>query len=413
MRWKYRTTRALTILAGVSALALGTGGGAGAAAAPATTPPGPWFQTDYNAAASRANLAETTLTTATLSKVRYLRSITAPPNPPAEGCVANQGMVAPVLSGGSLYVIASGVVSDYDVTTGRLIWRRNPDPTFSTVYRSLAVSKGVVIAGGVGCDSVSDPNGFLVAFDAATGAKLWSSGTTAGGGALSSMVVANGLVVAIGSSEGSGTIVAAHNVTTGAPVWEGDFEACGGNRVIVVRGLVVFTACNGSLTNFLQADSLATGKRVWRRTGNWTVLRGDSPAASGATLYARLGNTVEDLNPQTGATRFSLPGAADVLAVGATQAYATCSNADVCGYSVATGKRLWGTVTLGIPQSAAEAGGVLYMSGGDTVNATTGAVLRTLWVNFSGTTTALAVGNGHIAVVNDPRVADIYGLPGS
>jgi hypothetical protein len=60
------------------------------------------------------------------------------------------------------------------------------------------------------------------------------------------------------------------------------------------------------------------------------------------------------------------------------------------------GHQLW-QKAYGSQQLAVEAGGVLYLGNGQTVNATSGSQLRPRWQSPT-TTTALAVGEGRIAV---------------
>jgi hypothetical protein len=48
----------------------------------------------------------------------------------------------------------------------------------------------------------------------------------------------------------------------------------------------------------------------------------------------------------------------------------------------------------------------------DTFNTATGEFLVQLWQPFS-LATALVIGDGRIAAVTDPRIIDLYGLPGS
>lgn len=167
-------------------------------------------------------------------------------------------------------------------------------------------------------------------------------------------------------------------------------------------------------TPFLQGDSLATGAQLWRRSGTWQVERGDLAASAGKNVFASSGGSVYDLNPLTGATRYTLTGADSVLAVGSSQVYASCSGISVCGYQLSDGHQLWSASGGGQPL-AVEAGGVLYLSDGQALNATSGAPLTYVWEqpNVTAATRALAVGEGRIAVVNDPRVLDLYGLPGS
>jgi hypothetical protein len=58
---------------------------------------------------------------------------------------------------------------------------------------------------------------------------------------------------------------------------------------------------------------------------------------------------------------------------------------------------------------AAEADGVLYLDQGVALNSSTGKTIAALW---SGGATGLAIGDGRIAVVTDPRVIDLFGLRG-
>jgi hypothetical protein len=92
MRTSFRAAR-IAVAVGALTVALGgTGQSAGAATAvaanhraagkagavtAAAAPASPWSQTDYNAAQSRANLTEKTLTRAAVGKVRYLRGMAA------------------------------------------------------------------------------------------------------------------------------------------------------------------------------------------------------------------------------------------------------------------------------------------------------------------------------------------------
>jgi hypothetical protein len=82
----------------------------------------------------------------------------------------------------------------------------------------------------------------------------------------------------------------------------------------------------------------------------------------------------------------------------------------VCGYALGSGAQQWSESEF-LPQPlAAVAGGVLYLGDGTVLRANTGGQLKFLW---SGDASWLAVGNGRVAVVADPRVLDLYGLPGS
>jgi len=398
------TTAKVAMIFG-TALAVVSATGA-AAAQPAAATSSSWSQTDYNAAQSRANLAEQTLTRSTVGKIAFLRSVAAPPVP-VNGC--GQAVVAPVLTGGSLYAVTSGYLTKYNAATGRITWRRNPDPTFTQLYTALAVAGGLVVLGEVDCLSASDPNGIIQAFNAATGALVWSQPITPAGGALAQLVVSNGFVVAAGFSEAGGLPVSVHRLTTGALVWYRLTNPCAPGDVLVDAQVVVAYSCPATGGERLVGSKLATGARVWSRSGNWQLQRGDTDTIAGRHVFAtNPGGTVVSLNPLTGQTQYSLAQATDVLAVGGPQSYASCGFG-VCAYSTATGSLRW-QVRPGLTVALAAAGGVLYTDAGFALDTGNGQTLATLW---QGPATWLAVGQGRIAVVTDPRILDLYGLPGS
>jgi outer membrane protein assembly factor BamB len=384
-----------------------------ALAASAAVPVGSWSQTNYNAAQSRANLGETTLTPATVGKSRYLRSVVAPPTPPAkQGCQPDT-VAVPVLTGGNLYAVANGWLSRYDAATGRRIWRHlaaTAGEAGSLRYQALAVAGGFVVVGESDCGSVSDPNGYIQAFRASTGALVWSRQITAGNGNVNAVVVYGGYVVAAGSSVGGGTIVAVRKLTTGGLVWARSFQFCAAASLAVVDQLVMSPGCKRTGVVALTARKLATGKLVWSRSGAWQIQRGDLPGLAGSHLNVISSTgSVLDLNPATGHTRHTLAGATAVLAVDGSRAYAACGTGAVCAYSTSAGSQMW-TTPDSAPVLAAEAGGVLYLADGTVLNASTGKIITRLW---SGQAQSLVVGNGRIGAVTDPRILDLYGLAGS
>ena len=411
MRFTSRTLVSAVTLLAAAALVAGSGTTALGASA-ATVSPGPWAQTDYNAAMSQANPGESTLTPATLSKVGYLRSVTAAPDSES-GCNPDQGYVAPILTGGDLYALANSRLVAYQASTGHTLWQQLPDPTWSSTFFSLAMSGNLIIVGSEYCGSVSAPNGIIQAYSAATGAPAWSAPANSTEGPMSAMVVADGLVIGSGASSDAGTIVSAHQASDGKLVWQQSYGCANETGpAVVVGGVVVFAACtNSNDTPFLQGDSLATGARLWRRSGTWQVQRGDLATSAGKNVFAISGGSVFDLNPQTGATRYTLTGATSVLAVSSSEVYADCSGNNLCGYQLGDGHQLWQQLG-GSQQLAVEAGGVLYLADGQALNATSGAQLTYVWQEPPNAT-AIAVGEGRIAVVDDPRVLDLYGLPGS
>jgi len=421
MRTLSRKSIVLPVLA--AALAGGAGAAATAAAAApassATTVSSPWSQADFNSAHSRANLSEQTLTRATLRQVRYLRSVVTPLDNRASQTCAFNSMVAPVLTGGSLYAIANGRLTKYNPATGHVIWRRHISAGIgqgtslgfvtSLGAIGLSVANGLVIVGMLGCDSVSDPNGFVQAYNATTGALVWSKPPTPAGGPLDQMVVSGAFVAAAGDSQDAGGVMSVRRLSSGAAVWD-RFTACGSGAVAITAGLVISARCDPA-SPALVARDLANGAPAWSLPGAWTVQRGDQGGGAGGHLFAtNPSGTVVGLNPATGNTLYTLAAATNVMAVDGARAYGDCGALGVCAYSTATGARVWnaqpGTAT---PALAAEAGGVLYLDQGLALNSGTGKTFETLW---SGGASGLAIGDGRIAVVNDPRVIDLFGLHG-
>jgi outer membrane protein assembly factor BamB len=407
----HKTARLATIVG--TALALLTATGAGAAVThPATaTASSPWSQTDYNAALSRANLTETTLTVSTASKIQYLRSELARPREPSGGCFDGPHITAPVLTGGSLYAIVNGILIRYDAATGRVVWRRNPDPTFSREYFSLAVAGGLVVVGAQYCGSVSQPLGFMLAFNATTGKPAWSR-RIPNAGALQDLVVTGGFVVADGSSAAAGLTVAVAKVSTGTIVWTRG-SACGGQLMVVEQAVIYLTGC-GPFTAV--GRNLTTGALLWRHPGLRELQRGDSDTTAGRHAFViDPSGAIESLDPLTGKTQYTLTGAASVDVVDGTQAYGACGT-NVCAYNIATGAQAWQTTPPAPFASVpiAEAGGLLYLNAGIMLNAATGQVLNItpLWDNAIAAS-SVVVGDGRIAAVSDPRILDLYGLPGS
>jgi outer membrane protein assembly factor BamB len=407
---------ASTVVAGLGpSLASSKAGRTGPAdskAALASSEVSPWSQTDSDPAASRANPAEHVLSPSAITKVKHLRSIVGPVIPPRASCETS--MVAPALVGGDLYVITNARLSKYDAATGKLIWRRNPDPSFDTAYESLSVSGGLVVVAGPGCEGESQPGGSVYALNASTGARVWSRVFD---NEIYQTVVDNGYVVAEGE-DAAGDYTYVLSLSTGKTAW--DITSCDGSPSsvpvpLVVDNLVMSTECVNNGKPVIEANNLATGTVVWSLHGSWRFQRGD---LSGQQVYAtNPAGAVVALNPQTGKLEYSLEQAGKVLAVDNSRAYTTCHKGeDVCAYNVSTGALEWRDTQLsGTPRIAAEADGVLYLDFGVALNAATGRFIKTIWVPQSNRrpANAIAVGDGLIAVGSEPRLLDLFGLPGS
>ena len=320
-------------------------------------------------------------------------------------------MAYPVLVGGYLYAMANDRVTKYNAATGTLIWQRTPDPTFQSYFSSLAVSKDTVIVGGDACGSASTPADETYAYNASTGALLWSG---RGAGGYSQAVVVRPYVVTAGE-DAEGYEIGVYDLSNDNPLWFSGGDCMGGGATypLVVGKVIVGYGCGNNGSTSLAAFDMATGHVLWSDPGNWAYQRGDLSSSSGKHLYAtNPSGTVVDVDPLTGQVEYSLSGAVNVLAVDTARVYATCGSGGkyVCAYNVGTGALEWQNKHLAAtPALAAEGGSVLYLDFGRVLNAATGQAIATMW---SGTASSLAVGDGRIAVVTDPRICDLFGLKG-
>lgn len=394
-----RTRRRVATVGAVLALCC-VGGGI----AVASTALAPWAESDRDAARSRYNNAETTLGPSNVAQVTYLRSFATPPAGPYGTC--SSGPAQSILTAGKVFFAGDTGAYAYNAQTGALIWHKAISGADSTDFRDIAATGGRVFVGEDDCGSASDPNGYIQAFSASNGARLWGSDFVYFGTALQGLVVSGKYVVASGTSLGSGARVAVYNAATGAVVWSREMSnTCESEPAIVVRSRVIYQTCDDNGNLAMQAADLATGTVSWTKSGIWTALRGDSDAPTAHHLYAKgQHGAIVDINPATGATRFTLTGAQDVLAVGPVRVFASC-DAGICSYLTATGAPSW-TTWGGAP--VALANGVLYTGFGQALNASTGAAIATIF----GGAKQLLVGDGRIGVVSDPRAFDLYGLPG-
>ena len=129
----------------------------------------------------------------------WLRGLAGPP--PVHG-ECGVSFTAPVIVGKRAYAVSTGRLIAYDLTTGSQLWQQVVATGHLTdVIQVYGVSGGRVILGWHDCVSGSDPPGFVHAYDANTGASLWFQSLIG----LSEVSVTGGLVVAAGSTVGSGT----------------------------------------------------------------------------------------------------------------------------------------------------------------------------------------------------------------
>lgn len=404
-RW-WSGKRAAALAAVFTAVLVPAGGSFGSGAG------GDWPQVDHDASANRANTTEATITPSNVGQLSWRRGVVAPPvATPGPGC--DEGWSAPLLVGKRLYSVATGRLMAIDVPTGATVWQRDIDITGGSVSKVFAVSGGRVLVGQIDCRSQSDPGGSVRAYSAGTGQPLWAQGHPA---ILSVSVYGNWVVTSGEGAAGSGSLVQVFDATTGALVWSHS-QWPGGCRTstVVAYERVFYSECdpdtNGTLG--LAAARIADGVVTWRRPGDWTVHRADTPGTASRNLYVSGPGGTMSLDPASGATRYQLPGAGAVLAVGATRVYATCGGI-LCAYNRGTGALLWtstATTAYSGGSTAAVAGLLLYLNGSVVVDVATGAEVAQV---SGGWGRQFSVGNGYLAAVGGAaRIIDIFGLPGS
>lgn len=395
------------VTAAVTVGALATTGAYAAVAAP-------WPQGGHDAAVSRTNAGETSLTAATIGRARYLRSIVARPGQATGDADCSAGVqTEPLVVGTTVYAVLEHRLTAHDARTGALRWSvtLTLDPEV-TRYTGLAHAGGrVLLASLVDACVSEDPGGVVSAYDAATGAPQWTAGT---GSPISTLRVSGSTVVAAGASLGSGGTVAALNLADGSRRWSRTDLCLSDEQVAVVAGRVVYAACNedGAPNQRLVARFLGSGDASWTKPGVRSVQRGDSDSPSGPHhLYVGSAAGLVDVNPANGATRYTIAGpGVRSLAVDATRVYATCP-AGVCAYLRATGAPAWSVAASGDLAALTVGRDVVVLPDGRVLRASDGAELRDLW-SQSGDTVWLSLGQGYLASVTNQRIIDLFGLPG-
>jgi outer membrane protein assembly factor BamB len=191
----------------------------------------------------------------------------------------------PAVVAGIVYVsVYGGTVQAFNAKTGAKIWSFNAHGTF--MYSSPAVFNSKVYFGST--------DGNIYCLNAATGALVWSTPT--GNGIYSSPLVV-GSTVYIGSYDQK---LYAVNANTGAILW----TATTGNAIFSSPASANGMIYVGSLDGSLYAFSAATGVKVWSYATAGAVVA--SPAiAGGAVFIASEDKTVTALDPLTGSVLWS------------------------------------------------------------------------------------------------------------
>jgi outer membrane protein assembly factor BamB len=313
----------------------------GPAAAAAVT--GSWPQEGYGPGNTGYNPAEPVLNRSSVATLRERWSVTPVPGP----CLAVQ---PPVVAGGRAFIADGEGVGAYHAVTGARLWH---DATaFSDAAGlHLAIAGDVLVGSAYGCYSQSDPDGFLVAFDAATGERRWQVRADP---PFRTLAVDAGTVVVSGSSASDEPTVSAYRLRDGAHRWTR--TAVRLPAPVVAGGRLVLVARRGTSS---MAVSLATGAVVWRSAEPWSVV---AASPSGEHVYATTptGDLVA-VRTVSGRPAWSAPDAGGVVTADTNRVY-IARGRTVAAYRARTGDRLWAVDLPGTAGRPIRAGGMVYVT---------------------------------------------------
>jgi outer membrane protein assembly factor BamB len=293
-----------------------------------------------------------------------------------------QGLISsPAVVSGMVYVgSVDHTVYAYNASTGAKLWSY---ATVGKVFSSPAVANEVVYIGSSGATGTSV--GDVYALNASNGGLLWHLATTSLVEA--SPTVANG-VVYIGADDGK---VYALNAGTGAQLWTIDLG--GGIRAAVVSPPAVV---NGvvyicSTDQKVHAVNASTGAQLWSFTAK-SSFEGAPAVVNGVVYVGSDDSNVYALNAGTGALLWTFTTGNAVTsspAVANGVVYIGSQDGNLYALIASTGAKLW-SFSLGTSgqtrTSPAVANGVVYFSAFDgnlyALNASTG---EKLWSYAAGT----------------------------
>jgi outer membrane protein assembly factor BamB len=296
------------------------------------------------------------------------------------------GGSAPVVAEGVLYV-SSGKLYALDASTGSARWRSQG---LGDVVSSPAVAGAVVYVSGL-----KDGNAWLYAVDATSGSLRWSQNI--GNVWPTSPTVVDGVVFANGDQ------LYAFNATTGARLW----SAVRGTEEYFYDSPTVAGGVAYVGGNKLYAFNATTGARLWSAPSPGDYFY--SPAVARGVAYVGSHEGLFAFNAATGAQLWSaepgvgtneVPAVANgVVYIGADKLYA---------FNAATGAQLWSAGPPSGVSSPVVANGVVY-AGHDQVHAFDATTGAQLW-SAGAANAPPVVANGAVYVVN--RGLSAYGLPG-
>jgi outer membrane protein assembly factor BamB len=313
--------------------------------AAAASPPG-WAQDGYGPADSGFNPAESRLVPARLSELKRQWTITA------TGRQVCASQAAPVTGGGRLFLAGRESIGAYDAETGRPLWTHAYTDPMDTYTPRLAVVGDTVLAGAGGCQSQSDPSGYLIALDAATGALRWEAGTETPDVALT---VDRGVVV-VGGEDAASVTTTAFSLATGEQLWVKQLVTAAAG--VSAAGTLLLTGDdNETGPNGAIAVDITTGRTRWRTDRTWSVLAADP--TGGYFLVNDPSGALVKVAADTGKIAWTHRGAPGPVAVDTQRAYVATAGT-LLALDWSTGRTTWTRTGYGQLLRPVIAGGILY-----------------------------------------------------
>ncbi|GAB1644193.1 PQQ-binding-like beta-propeller repeat protein [Krasilnikovia sp. MM14-A1259] len=359
-----------------------------------------WPQPGYDAGHSYYNPNETIVNTTTIKTLKLRWQATPTPS----DCPGIPGQLGPIVAGGPTLTEDNTGLIARDSMTGHEVWKAD-DFIADHLASNLIVSGSTVIVTTPSNDCVvegSDHDGFIEAFDLATGNHLWHAVDATDA---SDVIVTDGMVIVCGFQSATDPLVSAYRLSDGKLAWSDASDDEGRtlvsmipvNHQVIVRDFgvpvmrdVLTGAVRGySPTTWLPLAVTPNGDRVIVGDyGDWTlkVVR----VSDRSTLWSmdRVSN------------RIATDGRRIYMGIG--------SNLEA--YDLAGGKQAWSVKLGGRVGQPVRAGGMVYAAvAGKPVairNASSGAKIKPN-AALSRVTNVAAVGGGHLYAISGSRI-DVF-----
>lgn len=348
-----------------------------------------WAQPGYAAGRTFYNPDESVINAGSINDLGHRWAVGLPPSPQ----LSCTGPSAPLVSGGRVFVTTELGIAAYHAYTGGLLWHfvwALPDDERTP---QLAVSGGVLLAANTDCNSTSDPNGRLLALNAATGSVRWSANTDA---PARSLVVDKGIAVVAGGSASDSDTVNAFRVSDGKFRWGRTGYWSPG---VSAGGKLLLSRTDAAGTS---AVAITTGKTLWTKKKMWF---GAAATPAGDHFYVTdVKGALICIKSSNGAVVWTAKGASGLIAADGKRVYRSVTDG-VEALNAKNGKRLWDTAFGGDTGQPVRAGGLVYtaVDGGEPLgilNAATGSFASPGWHLGSLDTGNVVVTGGQLYLVN-------------